>query len=75
MATLVYPYPMKLNRVKILLELERLGWTQTELANRMGSSRQLVNRHLLSDESVGITLRTIDKMADAMGLDPKDLIK
>jgi transcriptional regulator with XRE-family HTH domain len=66
---------MKLNKTKILLELERLGWTQTELAKRMGSSRQLVNRHLLSDESVGITLKTIDKMADAMGLDPKDLIK
>jgi len=66
---------MQLHKNKILLELERLGWTQTELAKRMGVSRQLVNRHLMSANGVGITLKTIDKMADALGLDPKDLIK
>ena len=66
---------MQLHKSKILLELERLGWTQTELAKRMKVSRQLVNRHLMSENGVGITLKTIDRMADALGLDPKDLIK
>ena len=66
---------MKLHKTKILLELEKLGWTQTELAKRMGVSRQLVNRHLMTEEAVGINLTTIDKIADALGIDPKDLIK
>jgi len=65
---------MQLNREKINRELTRLGWKQTDLARQMGLHRQQINRLLIPGQNA-ITLKTIDKLADALGLDPKDLIK
>ena len=64
---------MELHRSKIKLEMEKNGWSPSELARRMGVSRQHVSIFL--NKNGGITLKTIDKIADALGLDPKDLIK
>ena len=63
---------MELHKSKIRLEMEKNGWNESELARRMGVSRQAVFAFFRRD---GITLKTIDKIADALGLDPKDLIK
>ena len=63
---------MELHKTKIRLEMERNKWTPSELARRMGVSRQAVSKIFSGN---GITLKTIDKIADALGLDPKDLIK
>ena len=65
---------MELNQTKIQLEMGRLGWTKSDLARRMNKSRQHIH-HILSNGSKGFTLRTIQALADALGLDPKDLIK
>ena len=65
---------MELNISKILIEMERLGWNQSELARRMDVDRQLVHR-FLKNGTGGITIKTIDKIADALGLDPKVLLK
>ena len=64
---------MELNRMKIEDELKRLGWTQSELADRMGVHRQQLNK-LLRTINGGTTLRTVDRVADALGVFPKDLI-
>ena len=63
---------MELHKTKIRLEMERYGWNDSELARRMGVSRQAVFKIFARN---GITLKTIDKIADALGLNPKDLIK
>ena len=65
---------MELNRKKISLEMERLGWTQSELARRMEKKRQQINR-ILKNNRFGVSFKTVDRFADALGLDPKDLIK
>ena len=65
---------MELNTTKIKLEMERLGWKQTDLAKRMGVHRQFVNRFLANND-VGVSLKTISKFANALGIPDKDLIK
>ena len=65
---------MELNTRKIKLELERMNWTQSELARRMGAHRQLVHR-FLRGKGNGLTLKTIERIADALGVPAKDLIK
>ena len=65
-------YFMKLDKTKIKLEMEKNGWNASELARRMGVSRQAISKIFSGN---GITLKTIDKIADALGLNPKDLMK
>jgi len=64
---------MKLNRQKIKLEMERLGWSESELARRMGRTRQQVNR-ILYNGDLGISLKLVTLFADTLGIDPKDLL-
>ena len=63
---------MKINQRKIELELKRLGWSKYRLAKEMGVKHQWVY-YILSGER-GSTLRTLERIADAIGLDPKGLI-
>ena len=63
---------MDLNRRKIRLELERLGWSQSRLAKEMGVKRQRVHQILNNDEKSH--LDTIQKVALALGVDPKELL-
>ena len=64
---------MQLSIDKIKKELERTGNTPAWLARAMGSKPQWVDQILKGNHSH--TLRTIEKIANALGLDPKDLIK
>ena len=64
---------MDFNRKKIQIELERLGWSESELAKKAGSHRQWLNAIMTGKR--GISLAGIQRIADALGLDPKDLIK
>ena len=64
---------MELHREKIKIELERLGWTEADLAKRMGVHRQYLNRIMVGD--MGVSLKGIDRIANALGLSGKDLIK
>ena len=64
---------MELHREKIKIELERLGWTEADLARRMKVHRQYLNRIMVGD--MGISLKGIDRIANALGLSGKDLIK
>jgi hypothetical protein len=64
---------MKLNTVKIELELERIGKTKAWLAAQMGAKKQWIHRRLKENNS-GCTLKTIEKFGVALGIDPKDLI-
>jgi len=65
---------MELNVRKIELELERMGWSMAELARQMGSHRQLVHRFMTRTEN-GLTLKTVERIAEALGVPAKDLIK
>jgi transcriptional regulator with XRE-family HTH domain len=61
---------MKLNHKKINQELERLGWTRTEYARRMGVSKQLASYYL----NRGKGFRIIEILAKPLNLDPRDLL-
>jgi len=63
---------MKLNTKKINIELQRLGWSRYRLAKEMGAKTQWVY-FILSDRK-NCTLRSIQRIADALAIDPKDLI-
>jgi predicted transcriptional regulator len=62
---------MKINTRKIELELKRLGWSKYRLAKEMGCTPAWVYYLFQADNT---SLKTIDLIASAMGLDPKDLI-
>ena len=63
---------MRINKRKIQIELDRLKWTKYRLAQEMGVKRQWVYSILGRDG--GCTLRTVDRIAEALGADPKDLL-
>ena len=64
---------MDINRDKIERELDRLGWSYADLADKMGVKRQWIY-YKLRYNAKGTTLRTIETFAKALDLDPKDLI-
>src|SRR5438477_13213079 len=51
---------------RILSLREKLGLSQSEMARRMGTSQQAVAR-LESGEYEGFTLKTLEKVAEALG--------
>lgn len=63
---------MELNIGKINSELERLGWTQAKLAAEIGVTRQYINQVLAGE--IGKTFVVVDKIAKALGIEPKDLV-
>jgi len=63
---------MKINKRKIDLELKRLGWTKYRLAKEMGAKHQWVYYVLKTGN--GLTFRTVERIAEAIGLPPKDLL-
>ena len=63
---------MRINTKKIDLELKRIGWSKYQLAKEMGRKPQWV--YYLMYHAENTSLRTISRIADALGLDPKDLI-
>ena len=64
---------MEFHRERLKIELERLDWTQADLCRRMGVKRQWLNRIMVGKR--GISLNGIDKIANALGLSGKDLIR
>ena len=65
---------MKINTKKIHLEIKRLGWTSYRLAKEMGRKPQWVYYVLTGNHKSGLTFKTVERFASALGLDPKDLI-
>jgi len=64
---------MDINATKIQQEMDRLGWSQSELARRLGKHRQWVWAVLNSKK--GKTFRSVEAIASVLNMDPKDLIK
>ncbi|MGE0554685.1 MAG: helix-turn-helix domain-containing protein [Gemmatimonadales bacterium] len=60
-------------RFRLAEVLDRLGVSQSELARRSGVSLRTVNR-LCLNRTVQVSLETLDKLADALGVAPGDLI-
>jgi len=63
---------LKVNTKKIGSEIKRLGVSQAEFATRCGISRQLLHFIISTKRS---SFNTIAQIADAMGVDPKDLLE
>jgi len=61
---------MKLNTEKIYRELSLLGWKKSRLAKELGITRQGVHYYLSSKPTVW----KVEKLADVLGLDAKDLL-
>jgi transcriptional regulator with XRE-family HTH domain len=64
---------MELNTEKIKTLLSRYGWNESDLAKKMKVSRQYLNRIMIGKR--GISFKGVDKMANVLGIDGKDLIK
>jgi transcriptional regulator with XRE-family HTH domain len=52
---------------------DRKGWSQAELARRAGVHNSVVNRAERGETS--LTLATLDKLAKALGVSPRSLLK
>ena len=65
---------MQINLSKIEKERERNGWNYTRLAEEMGISKQRLN-FILSPKYKSNTFQTIEMLAKALSVDPKDLIQ
>lgn len=66
---------MKLNIDRILYEMDKLKWNPSRLARETGVSRQAVLYWLNKENGHSPRLGTIQKIADALNVEPKDLIK
>ncbi len=66
---------MNLSREKVELVMARRGWSITELARRMKTSRANISI-LLQRAQSGANLRplTISRFADALSVDPAELV-
>jgi len=64
---------MRINTNKIQMELDRLGWPVQKLADRMRCTRQWVY-HIMGNPD-DHSFKTVEKLADALGVEEKDLIK
>jgi len=64
---------MRLNTKRIRQELARLGWSPYRLSKEMGIANQTVYK-LLKENGNSYTFKTVEKLADALGVDPKDLL-
>ena len=62
---------LKLNSQKIKWELNLRDWSQKDLADELGVTRQAVNS-MLNRQSAGLKL--LSRVAEALGIDAKDLI-
>lgn len=62
---------MKVNSKKILLELERLGWTHQKLADEVGFTKQALSILLLRETA---PLSTLTKIGEVLCVDPKELL-
>jgi len=65
---------MRLNIKKIQKEMKRRGWGYADLAKRLRVSRQAVWQNLHPPKRHNFNLKTIEKIAKALELDPKDLL-
>lgn len=63
---------MRLNRDKVKKTLELKGWTQSDLAEKTGFSRQWISQILEEDKDV--RLSTVEMLANALDYDAKDLL-
>ncbi len=62
---------MKVNSKKILNEIKRLGWSQAQLAEKIGITRQAID-YILKERVT--KLETLNKIGKVLELDPKDLL-
>ena len=63
---------MKINIEKIRLEMDKQGINAPALALKMGAKESWVYEILAGRQ--GKTFATLEKIADALGTDPKDLL-
>lgn len=49
-------------------------WSQAELGRRSGVSQATISR-IEAGKTAGVDLRTLDKLSDALGVEPADLIR
>ena len=64
---------MKLNIERIKYEMTRKGWNTIELARQTGWKKQWAS-YLLTKKGVGFQFKTIERLAEVFGINPKDLI-
>ena len=68
-----YKISMQINFLKIEKERKRYGWSYTRLAEEIGISKQRLS-FILGLKYKRNTFRTIEMLAKALNVDPKDLI-
>ena len=66
---------MPLNTEKIEALRVKKGWTQEEAARAAGLSGRQHWNNIVSGKQSGITLATLEKIAQALGCRAKDLLK
>jgi DNA-binding Xre family transcriptional regulator len=64
---------MNINIQKIKKEMAKNGWNYTRLAKEMGISKQRLH-FIFSPKYKSHTLRTIERFAQVLELEPKDLL-
>lgn len=66
-----YRPPMSPLELRIRHEREKRGWTQAQLADAAGVRQATVSE---AENAASVTLATLEKLADALGVSASDLI-
>jgi len=65
---------MELNTEKIKTELKKRDWSVYRLAKEMGMANQTLYK-ILNDGGNNYTLATVQRIANALGVPPKELLE
>ena len=61
-------------RLNVIAALRWRGWSRADLATRLGCSIDMVSKTLNNPRGIGVTMATLGRYADALGIDPAVLV-
>ena len=61
-------------RLNVIAALRWRGWSRADLAVRLGCSVDMVSKTLNNPRGVGVTVATLGRYSDALGIEPAVLV-
>ena len=61
-------------RLNVIAALRWRGWSRSDLAARLGTSTDMVSKTLNNPRNIGVTMATLGRYSDALGIDPSVMV-